>query len=71
MEFDSSAIRAVDYDAARRQLTVRFVSGETYVYDDVPRHLHQAFLGAESKGRFFGAQIRDRFAFRKLTRRGR
>ena len=62
----SEAISDVEYDAARRWLFVRFVSGAWYAYLDVPPTVHQAFLGADSKGRFFQAQVRDRYACQPL-----
>jgi lysyl-tRNA synthetase class 2 len=62
----STAIRAIDYDETNRRLRVRFVSGQRYEYDGVPPRVHRSFLEAGSKGRFFQAEIRDRYPFRKL-----
>jgi hypothetical protein len=67
MFVESTAIRAVDYEADRRELKVTFVSGELYVYGDVPGEVHRAFVEADSKGRFFQAQIRGRYAYEKLS----
>ena len=58
---ESSAIRAIDYDAKSRTLFVIFEDGDRYAYFDVPLELFTAFLAAESKGRFFAEQVRDRF----------
>jgi|KBSMisStaDraftv2_1062788.scaffolds.fasta_scaffold5365716_1 hypothetical protein len=63
---DSSAIREIDYDPAREQLFVRFVSGARYVYQDVPAKVGKPFLAASSKGRYFAAKVRDRYAYRRL-----
>jgi hypothetical protein len=67
MEVASTAIREIDYEAGRRRLTVRFQSGEAYVYAEVPKPVHRAFLSAESKGRFFQTEIRRRYPYRRLT----
>ena len=67
MEIESSAIRAIDYQPPRRRLEVTFVSGERYAYDKVPGEVHRAFVAAESKGRFFQAEIRGRYPYRKLS----
>lgn len=67
MRVESSAIRAIAYDAGRKRLQVTFVSGEDYAYDRVPPRVHRAFVEAESKGRFFQAQIRDRYPYRRLS----
>ena len=62
----SRAIAAVGYDDARGALLVRFVSGEVYVYFEVPADLPDRFMAAESKGRFFQAQVLGRFACERL-----
>jgi hypothetical protein len=67
MEVDSTAIREIDYDAEREKLMVRFASGERYVYVGVPGEVSRSFEEAESKGRFFHAEIRDRYPFNRLA----
>ena len=64
----STAIRHVDYEAARRVLTVTFVTGRRYVYTEVPRQVFEAFVTAPSKGTFFNAEIRDAYAYEELER---
>jgi lysyl-tRNA synthetase class 2 len=66
MDVDSTAISEIDYDATRTKLLVRFVSGERYVYVGVPGEVHRSFVEADSKGRFFQQQIRDRYPFNRL-----
>lgn len=66
MQVDSTAIREIDYDADRAKLLVRFESGEQYVYVGVPGEVHRSFVDADSKGRFFQLQIRDRYPFNRL-----
>jgi len=63
---DSSAVLAVEHDAESKRMAIRFVSGETYVYDDVPRAVYEAFLAAPSKGAFFQAEIRDVYPFARI-----
>jgi lysyl-tRNA synthetase class 2 len=66
MDVDSTAISAIDYDAERSKLLVRFQSGERYVYVGVPGEVHRSFVEADSKGRFFQAEIRDQYPFNRL-----
>jgi len=66
MDVDSAAIQAIDYDENRAKLFVRFVSGERYVYVGVPGEVHRSFVEAESKGRFFHAEIRDQYPYNRL-----
>ncbi|HEY8615386.1 KTSC domain-containing protein [Phenylobacterium sp.] len=62
----STAIRHIDYDQASQRLRVRFVSGQRYEYEGVPPPVHRSFVESGSKGRFFQAEIRDRYPFRRL-----
>ena len=66
MDIDSTAISAIDYDSERAKLLVRFVSGERYVYVGVPGEVHRSFVESDSKGRYFQAEIRDRYPFNRL-----
>ena len=59
----SSAILSIDYGPASEALGIRFVSGLRYIYSGVPSGVYAAFLAAPSKGEFFNAAIRDRYAF--------
>ncbi|MBE7217585.1 MAG: KTSC domain-containing protein [Caulobacteraceae bacterium] len=64
---DSSAIAALAYDAAARRLSIRFRSGQAYGYAEVAPSVFAAFLAADSKGRFFHAEIDGRYAYRRLS----
>jgi lysyl-tRNA synthetase class 2 len=64
---ESTAIRAIRYDAERQRLVVRFIDGDEYAYVGVPGEVHRSFAGAESKGGFFAAEIRGRYPYNKLT----
>jgi lysyl-tRNA synthetase class 2 len=66
MDVESAAIQEIDYDAERAKLLVRFTSGEQYVYVGVPGEVHRSFCEAPSKGRFFQAEIRDRYPYNRL-----
>lgn len=63
----SSVIRFFRYAPDTRELTVTFVSGRLYVYEDVPPEVAAAFRTAYSKGTFFNHEIRDRYAYRDIT----
>jgi lysyl-tRNA synthetase class 2 len=66
MEVQSTAIHEIDYDADRAKLMVQFASGERYVYVGVPGEVHRSFVAADSKGRFFQAEIRDQYPYNRL-----
>ncbi|KJY38188.1 MULTISPECIES: KTSC domain-containing protein [unclassified Streptomyces] len=63
---DSSALRSVGYDAAQRVLELEFVRGGRYAYLAVPRRVHRELMAAESHGRYFLREIRDRYEVRRL-----
>ena len=65
----STAIRNLFYVPAKRELWVTFVSGRRYVYTEVPADVFDALKTASSRGAFFNQEIRDRYAFREVTRR--
>ena len=62
----SSSIAAVSYDDAAFTLEVEFVNGSVYRYFEVPAAVYLAFMGADSLGRYFNAQIRDRYRYDKV-----
>lgn len=65
-DFSVSDVKAIDYRPARRELLVRFASGEQFAYACVPADLHADFARAESKRRFFALHIRNRYPTRRV-----
>jgi hypothetical protein len=62
----STVIRGAWYVPDREELDLLFVSGRRYIYSDVPLAIARAFAEAQSKGRFYNHQIRNRFACREV-----
>ena len=62
----STVIRGAWYLPQRRQLDLLFASGRRYIYSNVPMAVANGFAAAESKGRFYNAEIRNRFPCREL-----
>jgi hypothetical protein len=60
---ESTTLATVAYDEARELLQLEFCSRAVYLYFGVPAAVHQALLGAPSKGRYFNQTIRGRFLF--------
>ncbi|MBI2977150.1 MAG: KTSC domain-containing protein [Chloroflexi bacterium] len=65
---ESSMIHAVGYDRQKRILEIVFNTGRAYQYYDVPLKIHGELLKAESKGRYFLANIRDMYEYAPLSR---
>jgi hypothetical protein len=63
-DVDSSAIRTVGYDEHDQTLTITFLrSGITYSYYNVPMSVYRRITQAGSPGRYFNANIRNRYAY--------
>ena len=62
----SSVIARVQYDEASGQLDIELRTGRAYRYLDVPAAVHQAFMAADSMGRFYNDHIRDVYLCTRL-----
>lgn len=66
---ESKMLAAAAYDDCRQILYLRFRdTGNVYRYFDFPAADYQAFLSAESKGRFFRYRIRDSFRYERMAK---
>lgn len=61
---ESSNISEIGFDNGT--LSVAFKGGNVYTYAQVPSELHDAFLAAESKGKFFAENIKGKFETKKV-----
>jgi lysyl-tRNA synthetase class 2 len=61
LKSSSVAVKAFDYDAAKKILRVEFDRGGTYLYHDVPEAVYNEMKVAPSVGQYFNANIRDRY----------
>ena len=61
-QIQSSMIRSIGYDESNGTLEIEFArDGAVWQYLDVPSGLWAEFQLCESHGRFWHAQIKDRF----------
>jgi hypothetical protein len=68
LPIESKMFTSVAYDTDKQVLYLRFQSGDVYRYFAFPAGEYQAFLDAESRGRFFLAHIRDRFRYERMAK---
>ena len=61
--FQSTAIAKVGYSKARHILEIEFVNGAVYRYLDVQVTVCRDLMSAESKARFYDANIRKHYRF--------
>lgn len=62
----SSCIDGFGYDEARGVLGVAFKSGSKYEYEGVKPEVYEGLWLAESKGRFFRANVLGRHSAKKV-----
>ena len=65
--FESEAIAKFAYDLMAMNLVIFFKNGGVYEYRNVPRDAFDAFRAAPSKGQYFQANVRERYAGRLLA----
>lgn len=62
---DSSNIEAIGYDDGAQELHVRFLSGTSYIYHDVPRQIFDDLMQAPSKGSFLNREVKGVYQYAK------
>lgn len=64
----SSNIKGIDHipDGDSGTLLVEFNSGDKWAYDGVAEDVYQKFRTAESAGKFYHAEVRGKYASRKI-----
>lgn len=63
----SRNISSVGYDPESQTLEIEFNKGGVYQYFGVPEHEYEALMGADSKGKYFSANIKSGgYSFAKL-----
>ncbi|NMC64107.1 MAG: KTSC domain-containing protein [SAR324 cluster bacterium] len=54
----SSNIASICYDEATSTLEVEFLSGRIYHYYGIPQYMYEAFINADSKGKYLNEYIK-------------
>lgn len=63
----SSVIQSAGFKAGEQLLEIEFRgTGYVYQYRQVPVRVFRALMRASSKGRYYNACIKDKYAFKKL-----
>ena len=55
----SSALAAAEYDDEMETLTILFVNGRSYTYDNVPEDVYDRLVSDPSPGKFYLSEIKD------------
>jgi hypothetical protein len=62
----SEAISEAVFDPENKTLAIQFVSGSSYLYENVSRQRFRAFENAASKGRYFVYRIRENYSYSQI-----
>lgn len=62
----STMISKVKYNEEEKILTVVFAKGGSYEYKDVPKQIWNDFFDADSKGKYFLGNIKDKFEMERI-----
>ncbi|MDO9228625.1 MAG: KTSC domain-containing protein [Syntrophales bacterium] len=62
----STNINSIGYAAETQTLEIEFIKGSVYQYAGVPVDEYEAMMSADSKGKYFHTNIKDRYSFTKL-----
>ena len=63
VQVESSSVGSVGYEAKTATLSIIFRSGTVYSYQGVPSDVHEKFIGADSKGKFFHEFIKESYEY--------
>lgn len=62
----SNSLAEIGYDPDFETLEVQFLHGGVYQYYNVPPFLYERLMAADSLGRFYNAEIKNRFPESKM-----
>jgi hypothetical protein len=62
----STDILEVGYERESQTLEIQFVSGGVYQYFNVPSYVYDEMLSSSSKGKYFHANIKNRFQYSRV-----
>ena len=64
---ESSLIASVGYDKEKKELTVTFKKGGTFLYKTVPYAVYTAMMEAVSIGSFFMRNLKGQYEYVKVS----
>lgn len=62
----STMISEVEYDEENKLLKLKFAKGGWYEYKEVPKNIYNDLIGAESIGKYFLANIKNKYETEKF-----
>jgi hypothetical protein len=66
VSLDSKMLSSVAYDEIENEMIVEFANGDEYKYKKVPMEVFDAMISAPSAGKYFLANVKNKFEYEKL-----
>ena len=63
----SAVIGKMDYDPETHTLLISYVSGQSYLYKEVPETVYKELRASRVKGRYLRFFIKDKYPFEKVA----
>ena len=63
---ESSNIESIGYDSKSQTLEIEFLNGSIYQYFDVPQHVFDELMSADSHGKYLAANIKGHYRYSKV-----
>ena len=63
---ESSNIKSIGYDSKSQTLEIEFLNGSVYQYFDVPEHIFEELMGADSQGKYLASNIKGYYRYSKV-----
>lgn len=63
---ESSNIASIGYDSKSQTLEIEFLNGGIYQYFDVPQHIYEDLMNADSHGKYLAYQIKGKYRYSKV-----
>jgi len=60
-EWKSALVNKTEYTLDTKELIVKFNNGKKYLYKNFSEEQYQAFCSAESQGKYFLSEIRNKY----------
>lgn len=62
----SSNIASIGYDTSSQTLEIEFLNGSVYQYFDVPQHVYNGLMSADSHGQYLAQNIKGVYRYSKV-----
>lgn len=62
----SSNIASIGYDETSSTLEIEFLNNSIYQYFDVPQHIYNALISADSHGQYLAQNIKGVYRYSKV-----